>query len=38
MGDRVEASGQSVMRKILDYIPTLSEGILIFNTCEETLM
>lgn len=37
MGDRAEASGQSDMRNRLDSILTLSEGILIFNTCEESL-
>lgn len=37
MGDRAEASGQSDMRKLLDSILIQSEGILIFNTCDETL-
>lgn len=37
MGDRAEASGQSDMRNRLDSILTLSEGILIFNTCVESL-
>lgn len=37
MGDRAEASGQSDMRKLSDSILIQSEGILIFNTCDETL-
>lgn len=36
MGNRAETSGQSDVRKLLNSILTLSGGILVFNTYEET--